>query len=78
MVGDELKPKTPFGTVPILEVDGKTLGGSIPIAVFLAQRHGLAGANDFENAEIAGIMDFRAGNLGHVHGERRGPQGRDQ
>ena len=53
----DLKPKTPFGTVPILEVDGKTLGGSIPIAVFLAQRHGLAGANDFENAEIAGIMD---------------------
>ena len=53
----ELKPKTPFGSLPILEVDGKTLGGSIPIAVFLAQRHGLAGANDFENAEIASIMD---------------------
>ena len=53
----ELKPKTPFGGLPILEVDGKTLGGSIAIAVFLAQRHGLAGSNDLENAEIAGVMD---------------------
>ena len=53
----ELKPTTPFGGLPILEVDGKTLGGSVPIAVFVAQRHGLAGANDFENAEIGGIMD---------------------
>ncbi|CAI8028451.1 Glutathione S-transferase 1 (Fragment) [Geodia barretti] len=54
----ELKPTTPFGCLPILEVDGKTLGGSAPIAVFVAQRHGLAGANDFENAEIGGIMDY--------------------
>ena len=53
----DLKPKTPFGVLPILEVDGHTLGGSIEIARFIAEQHGVAGSNAFENAEIAGIMD---------------------
>ena len=53
----QLKPQTPFGYIPILEVDGKVLSGSGPIARFLAERHGLAGSNDVENAEIAGIAD---------------------
>ena len=52
-----LKPNTPFGYLPILEVDGKVLSGSTPIVRFVAERHGLAGANDVENAEIAGIAD---------------------
>ena len=54
----ELKPSTPNGSVPILEVGGKTLGGSFPIARLVAERHGLAGSNDLENAEIASIMDL--------------------
>ena len=53
----QLKPQTPFGYMPILEVDGKVLSGSVPLARFLAERHGLAGSNDVENAEIAGIID---------------------
>ena len=53
----ELKPKTPNGSLPILEIDGKTLLGSIPIARFVAERFGLAGSNDIENTEIAGVMD---------------------
>ena len=53
----QLKPQTPFGYMPILEVDGKVLSGSGPIARFLAERYGLAGTNDVENAEIAGIAD---------------------
>ena len=53
----ELKPKTPNGSLPTLEVDGKTLPGSIPIARFVAERFGLAGSNDIENTEIAGVMD---------------------
>ena len=53
----ELKPKTPYGSLPTLEVDGKVLAGSLPIARFVAERHGLAGSNDLENTEIAGIMD---------------------
>ena len=53
----KLKPSTPTGTLPVLEVDGKQLFGSRPIQQFLAERFGLAGSNDLENAEIAGIMD---------------------
>ena len=53
----ELKPKTPNGSLPILEVDGKTLPGSTPIARLVAERFGLAGSNDIENTEIAGVMD---------------------
>lgn len=54
-----LKPSTPFGYLPVLEVDGKELVGSGPIARYLAEQLGLAGANDFENAGIAGIKDVQ-------------------
>ena len=53
----EFKPKTPYGALPVLEVDGKMIAGSGPIARYLAEEHGLAGSNAFENAEIAGIVD---------------------
>ena len=61
MADDEwpkLKPKTPFNAFPTLEVDGKMLGGSVPIARYLAEKYGLAGSNDLENAELAGIADM--------------------
>ena len=54
----EMKSTTPNGSVPILEVDGKVLAGSGPIARYVAEQHGLAGENDFENAQIAGIDDL--------------------
>ena len=54
----EFKPKTPYGTMPVLEVDGKMLGQSHLIERFLAEQYELAGSNVFENAEIAGIVDF--------------------
>ena len=53
----QLKPNTPSGVLPVLEVDGKKLIGSVVIERFLAERFGLAGSNDIENAEIAGIVD---------------------
>ena len=53
----EFKPKTPYGQLPVLEVDGKMLAGSGPIERFLAEQYGLAGSNTFENAEIASILD---------------------
>ncbi len=53
----EMKPTTPYGCLPVLEVDGKQLAGGQVIARFLAERFGLAGSNDFENADIAGIDD---------------------
>ena len=52
-----LKPNTPYGVLPILEVDGKVLGGNGPISRFLAERFGLAGTSDIEKAELDGIMD---------------------
>ena len=55
----EFKPKTPYGKIPVLEVDdGKLLAGSGPIARYLAEEHGLAGLNAFENAELAGLNDL--------------------
>lgn len=54
----KLKPSTPSGQLPMLEVDGKQLIGSMVIDRFLGERFGLAGSNDIENAEIAGIIDI--------------------
>lgn len=56
---EALKPTTPFGCIPILEVDGDTLAGSGPIARYLAEKLDLAGSNDIENAKIAGIKDIQ-------------------
>ena len=53
----ELRPSTPFGVLPVLEVDGKMLGGSLILGRYLAEQHGLAGGDPFENAQIANIAD---------------------
>ncbi|XP_064390334.1 glutathione S-transferase-like [Halichondria panicea] len=53
----KFKPNTPYGSMPVLEVDGKMLGGSGSIQRYLAEKFGLAGSNDFENAEIDSIND---------------------
>lgn len=52
-----MKPTTPLGCLPILEVDEKQIAGSIPIARYVAEKHGLAGENALENAQLAGIND---------------------
>lgn len=52
-----MKPTTPLGCLPVLEVDGKQIAGSIPIARYVAEKHGLAGENAIENAQLAGIGD---------------------
>ena len=51
------KPNTPFGTMPVLDIDGKLLAGSGPIARYLAEELGLAGSNAIENCELASLYD---------------------
>lgn len=53
----KLKPSTPTGKLPLLEVDGKQIPASGPMARYLAEKFGLAGCNDLENAILAGIID---------------------
>ena len=53
----KLKPNTPTGKLPLLEVDGKQMPGSLPITRYLAEKFGLAGSNDFENGLVAAAVD---------------------
>ena len=53
----KFKPNTPFGSMPVLDIDGKFYGGSGPIARYVAEQHGLAGSNPVENFELATISD---------------------
>ncbi|XP_049877949.1 glutathione S-transferase 2-like [Pectinophora gossypiella] len=54
----EYKPKTPFGQLPVLEIDGKTLTQSISIARYLGHKYNLAGANIDENFEIDQNIEY--------------------
>uniref|UniRef100_A0A914EFF2 glutathione transferase n=1 Tax=Acrobeloides nanus TaxID=290746 RepID=A0A914EFF2_9BILA len=51
------KPSTPFGKVPLLEIDDKILSQSFAIARYLARKYGLAGKDDFESAYLDSIAD---------------------
>jgi glutathione S-transferase len=60
-----LKPKSPFGGVPFLEIAGKpVLGQSNAIMVFIGRGHGLHPKDDFEAARHEAVMqhaeDLRA------------------
>ncbi|XP_077981200.1 glutathione S-transferase 1-like [Glandiceps talaboti] len=49
--------KYPFGTMPILEVDGVTLAQSYAIARYLANEFGLAGKTNMEKAQVDMVAD---------------------
>ncbi|MEX2122772.1 MAG: glutathione S-transferase family protein [Woeseia sp.] len=60
-----LKPETPFGGLPVLELPGlPPLGQSNAILVFIGRRHGLHPTDDFEAARHEAVMchveDLRA------------------
>ncbi|GMT37117.1 hypothetical protein PFISCL1PPCAC_28414, partial [Pristionchus fissidentatus] len=53
----EFKSKTPFGQMPVLEVDGKQIPQSFAIARYVASQHGLAGKTPFEAAWVDALAD---------------------
>lgn len=48
---------TPFGQVPVLEVDGVKYSQSLAIARYVASEVKLAGNNNLENLKIDSIVD---------------------
>ncbi len=60
-----LKPKTPFGSLPVLEIEGRPpLAESNAILVHIGRRHGLHPKDDFEAARhemmMCHVEDLRA------------------
>nr|XP_012217369.1 PREDICTED: uncharacterized protein LOC105669156 [Linepithema humile] len=53
----KIKPTTPFGQVPVLEIDGKKVNQSFAICRYLAKQYKLAGKNDWEALEIDVTID---------------------
>lgn len=54
-----LKPKTPFGSLPLLEMPGKpVLAQSNAILVFVGRTHGLHPTDEFESARHESVMHF--------------------
>ncbi|KAK2584871.1 hypothetical protein KPH14_002468 [Odynerus spinipes] len=53
----KIKPTTPFGQVPMLEIDGKRIAQSVAICRFLAKKCNLVGKDDLEALEIDATVD---------------------
>ncbi|XP_058788916.1 glutathione S-transferase-like [Phymastichus coffea] len=53
----ELKKSMPFGQLPVLEVDGQRIAQSNAIARYLARKHGLVGADEWEAMQCDMLVD---------------------
>ena len=52
-----LKPSLPFGQLPVLEIDGVTIGQSMAIARFLANEYDIAGLSNLVKAQVDEVVD---------------------
>ncbi|KAI6219830.1 hypothetical protein M3Y99_01635100 [Aphelenchoides fujianensis] len=52
------KNKTPYGKIPVLEVDGKPLCESTTIIRYLAKRYKLAGKTRWEKAKVDELLEL--------------------
>lgn len=61
------KLETPWGVLPILEVDGKQLCETLAILRFIGREYGLGGKDEFQTAKcdeyVDAMNDFRLGNF---------------
>jgi glutathione S-transferase len=48
----------PLGEIPVLEFNGRKLPQSLAIASFLAKQFGLAGRDNFEQAEVDAVVEL--------------------
>ncbi|KAJ8948970.1 hypothetical protein NQ318_022994 [Aromia moschata] len=49
--------ETPFGMLPILEIDGRPVAQSIAVARYLAREFGLAGKDEWESLQCDVLID---------------------
>jgi len=52
-----IKPGTPFGSLPYLDVDGKPLGQTKAIIRYVAHEHGIGGKDAFEQALVDSVVE---------------------
>nr|AEE61730.1 unknown [Dendroctonus ponderosae] len=60
----KLKPNTPYGQLPVLEVDGKPVAQTTAIARYLAKQFNIQGKDDWEilqaDSLVEALVDYRA------------------
>ncbi|KAK0041640.1 glutathione S-transferase 7 [Biomphalaria pfeifferi] len=52
------KPKTPFGQVPVIEIDGKKYGQGLAIATYCAREFGLYGKSNLDALQIDQVVQL--------------------
>ena len=72
--GSKYKAESPLGTAPFYEEGGVKLAGSLAIARLVAEKHGLGGRNEMENAQLDSYADAIGDIATKLHPLMFGPQ----